>query len=770
VFISGVESGQGDEEEDEEAGISSIVLAEQIQQLVSFSDEARQALSLYREGRGMMLESWDSVDLLAFLEEQGVRPWSAKRASWEYTLSSTWWGSDTNDRSYVGLCEELIVRVAPDMLAVDPDDEIGVGSVLVFLPGWSEIKMVADGLEKRGDADNLWVLKLHSSVEREEQQRIFEPAEDGKVKVILATNIAESSVTINDVRCVIDTGLHREMTYDPKRRMSTLETVWICQSNAVQRKGRAGRVRSGRVYRLYTRDQLESVPWRPAPEMQRCNLAQTCLQTISLGRDPRQFLAGSPDPPSVAAVEAALAELDCIDAIEDGMPPRILPVGQVLSRMPLDPLSGRAMMLGSLFGVPQMTAALLVVGGARSPFLSASTPELRKQIKAVVKEFCPWSDSIAGLRALSKFEKVFQERGALQAQKWALRYKLNYGRLLVMSRQKFQLMVDVQRTGILSTVASEGMDIDEWDWGEDWDSSPHAAAFQESAGAIFEAGEAGAQMDRKDWLDELQSMDREVEDERLLVGILCAAYPTNVAKKEKPSQYDLKALNVGKCGISQRSINSAERSGEGAVQLPAPSWWLYADMKMFNGQHILEDTTLVSGWHVALFSGLRTREEPELELDGWLAVDGSRAALVRLLRQEIRQALVWIAIASSWDRVAQAFVKRSKALLRCLGSAVLFRDFDPADVELVRNWELPVLREGESALQATEDEREEVEEALYRKTVAELKVLLREMGAEVSGKKADLVIRCADALIGGVDQEFGEEVGMFRSEMEAASA
>jgi len=402
--------------------------------------------------------------------------------------------------------------------------------------------------------------------------------------------------------------------------------------------------------------------------------------------------------------------------------------------------------------------------------MSSTDPQVRKEIKTILKEFCPWSDAIAGLRALSQFEQVFQERGAYQAQEWALRYKLVYGRLLAMSRQKFQLMIDVQRTGILSTVSSEGMDIDEWEWGEDWDKSPDAAAFQESAGAIFEAGEASTRMDHKSWLEEIRSADRKVEDERILVGILCAAYPTNVAKKEKPSQYDLKALNVGKCRISQRSINSLEKNDERAVNFPSPSWWLYADMKMFNGQHILEDTTLVSGWNVALFSGLRTREQPKLELDGWLVVDDSKAALVRPLRQEIRQALVWIAIASSWDRVAQAAVKRSRALLRCLGSAVLFRDMDLEDVKVVRNWELPVLKEGESSLQATEDEREEVEEALYRKTVAELKVLLREMGAQASGKKADLVLRCADALIDGVDEDFGDEVGMFRKGMEAATA
>lgn len=162
-------------------------------------------------------------------------------------------------------------------------------------------------------------------------------------EVILATNIAESSVTIDDVLVVVDAGLMREVAYDPVRRLSTLETVWVSQSSAIQRMGRAGRVRCGRCYRLYSRAQLEQAPWRTTPEMQRCELSSTCLQALALRREARDFLARAPDPPSRAAVESALEELLQLGAIraesdEDGgafgMREQMMPLGETISRTP----------------------------------------------------------------------------------------------------------------------------------------------------------------------------------------------------------------------------------------------------------------------------------------------------------------------------------------------------------------------------------------------------------------------------------------------------
>jgi len=749
------------------------VVQDQIMQLTSYSDEIKQA---WREFKGDGEGDLGVDDLLSFLHKQGIVPWNAGRASWEVISSSPWWGNDAkeNDIGFISLAERTILKVYPELLD-EPEDEIGVGAILCFLPGWVEINKLASVLEEGPHADKLWVLRLHSTVSKEEQQQIFEPAPSGKIKVIIGTNIAESSVTIDDVRVVIDTGLHRELTYDPKRRMSTLDTVWICQSNAVQRKGRAGRVRSGKVFRLYSRDQFASIPWRPAPEMQRCNLANTCLQSIALGRDPRVFLAEAPDPPMVSGVEAAMAELVSIDAIQDGAPPTMLPVGQILSRLPLQPLMGRTMLLGTLFGVPQLTAAILAVATGRSPFFIPN--DKREEGVAIRRQFCSWSDIVGELRAVMQFERLMKRKGSERfVQEWAEENFLNYQRLVLISRVKYQLLLDVQRSGCLDAAASEGLNPDEWGWDEEgeWGSEPGddeeqqedrqqeaLETYQDSAGAIFESDDATG-LEYNEWMDEIQSGPKEVRDEKLLIALLCAAFPANFACLPKPEDKQLCTSSASNATVTRTSVNYRKRqagdeSGSGASQLQGPSWWLYSDKRMFNGKLSLINTTLLSPWDVALFGGLRSRtvDDGRLLLDDWIEVEvelPTQEPLLRKLREEVRQAPVWMSIATSWDTVAAAAMKRSKALFTVLGAIVLGQEPDSAAIDFLRRWKLPEVEDGK-ALEAafTEEDRLAIEESLIVKTMAELKVMLREMGQPVSGRKADLVLRCADALIYGKD-------------------
>jgi len=764
------DEGEGDDGA-ADTGPSSETLKEQVRQLTSYSEELRDAWNEFcqnGEDSQTALADREDPELLEFLSAQGIRPWKGGRAQWEVVSSLPWWGSDSSDTSYVHLAEATIRRVVPDMLTVEKDDENGAGAILVFLPGFGEIKLLAELLEKSPDADKLWVLRMHSQVTGWEQQQIFEPADEGKVKVILATNIAESSVTINDVRVIVDAGLHREISYDPKRRMSYLETNWICQSNAVQRKGRAGRVREGQCYRLYTRDQFEVVPWRPAPEMQRCNLAQTCLQCIALNRDPRDFLADAPDPPVVASVEAAMAELTSIEAIREAIPhPKMLPIGKILCRLPLEPLLGRAMILGTLFGVPEMTAGLLAVSAARSPF--NSPPDFRQEARACQREFCSWSDTLASLRALCEYEQIYKDKGESHARRWCDHYFLSAPRLLSLSRIKYQLVLDVQRSGLLNSTALEGLDPDEWFYedeedeeGEE-DEKKKEDEYSDADGTIFEAKEVNPSgLAKEDWIQELKNSNREIENEPLLVGILCAAYPTNVAFREKPAHRDHKTKSSAKAAISIMSVNSSKGREEGLhdMEIPTPSWWLYSDLRMYNSQVLLLDTTMVSPWQLAIFGGLRAKGEEELEFDNWITLQcdtPEEAALVRRLRKEVREAILWVSIATSWDKVAQANVQRAKTLFRVLGCVLTQQEIDQEDLDYMNNWKLPVLEEGGYALEADEEDREEVEEQLFKKTVVELKVLLKELNCKVTGRKSDLVERCADALIYGDDEEAKEK-------------
>ena len=162
--------------------------------------------------------------------------------------------------------------------ALGPD-----GAVLVFLPGWHEISQLRDALEAdpRFGKDVL-VLPLHSMVPPAEQKRVFRRPPPGVKKIVLATNIAETAVTIDDVVFVVDSGRLKEKSYDAHTGVSTLQAAWISRASAQQRRGRAGRVRPGECYRLYSSARMAAFADFQLPEMQRSPLEELCLQVRML--------------------------------------------------------------------------------------------------------------------------------------------------------------------------------------------------------------------------------------------------------------------------------------------------------------------------------------------------------------------------------------------------------------------------------------------------------------------------------------------------------
>mmetsp|Transcript_33069 Transcript_33069/g.80358 ORF Transcript_33069/g.80358 Transcript_33069/m.80358 type:complete len:1277 (+) Transcript_33069:152-3982(+) len=204
----------------------------------------------------------------------------------------------------------------------------GGGSILCFLPGMEEIRTVQRMIDRKGAAKNLKIITLHSSVSSKEQGRIFEAGP----KCILSTNIAETSVTIPDVKYIVDPGRERQSSMlgdddDNNNNSSQLEsqhasvvgsqlvTVDIAKSSAKQRAGRAGRVAPGTVYRLYTRDDHDNRPAFTKPEILRMDLTQLVLHSISLCGDPKigveplGLISGAPDPPPNYKLEQALNSL-----------------------------------------------------------------------------------------------------------------------------------------------------------------------------------------------------------------------------------------------------------------------------------------------------------------------------------------------------------------------------------------------------------------------------------------------------------------------------
>ena len=202
--------------------------------------------------------------------------------------------------------EAQVRRAVEQALAQHP------GDVLVFLPGRREIARVAAALAQlSAPADAPELLELHGDLPVEQQARVLQPAPDGVRRVVLATNVAESSVTLPGVRVVIDSGLAREPRYDPNSGFSRLDVVHVSQASADQRAGRAGRVAEGWAYRLWPQSQrLE--PQRRA-EIGQVELASLALELAAWGSDALRFV----DPPPVGAMAAArdlLARLEALDA------------------------------------------------------------------------------------------------------------------------------------------------------------------------------------------------------------------------------------------------------------------------------------------------------------------------------------------------------------------------------------------------------------------------------------------------------------------------
>lgn len=220
------------------------------------------------------------------------------------------------------------------------------GGILIFLPGVQEIRSCIDVI--RGVlGEKAEILPLHANLSNDEQLAVF--ANTQRWKIIAATNVAETSITIEDVVYVVDSGRVKETSYDPESGLSLLKEQWVTRAAARQRRGRAGRTQPGVCYRLYARRQEEKMGHFPIPEILRTPLESISL-TVKVMReseDVKHFLNRAIDPPEVSAMDKAwdvLQELGAIDA--DGC---LTALGRHISMLPVDLRLGKMLVLGTVF-------------------------------------------------------------------------------------------------------------------------------------------------------------------------------------------------------------------------------------------------------------------------------------------------------------------------------------------------------------------------------------------------------------------------------------
>ncbi|XP_074566104.1 DExH-box ATP-dependent RNA helicase DExH3-like isoform X2 [Curcuma longa] len=285
------------------------------------------------------------------------------------------------------------------------------GAVLVFMTGWDDISCLRDQLRAHpllGDPNRVLVIACHGSMATSEQKLIFEKPPPNVRKVVLATNMAEASITINDIVFVVDCGKAKETTYDALNNTPCLLPSWISKASARQRRGRAGRVQPGECYHLYPRCVYDAFAEYQLPELLRTPLNSLCLQIKSLQVGSiGDFLSASLQPPESLAVQNAVEFLKKIGAL-DGQE-NLTNLGRYLSMLPVDPKLGKMLIMGAVFRC--VDPVLTVVSGlsVRDPFL---LPQDKKDLAGTAKSRFSakdYSDHMALVRAYEGWKDAERE-------------------------------------------------------------------------------------------------------------------------------------------------------------------------------------------------------------------------------------------------------------------------------------------------------------------------------------------------------------------------
>ncbi|KAM0858309.1 hypothetical protein ACQ4PT_047911 [Festuca glaucescens] len=230
--------------------------------------------------------------------------------------------------------------------------EEGPGDILAFLTGQEEIESLERLIQDRvrqlpPDSSKIWITPIYSSLPSEQQMNAFKPAPAGTCKIVLATNIAETSVTIPGIKYVIDPGMVKACAYNPVTGMESLIIIPVSKAQALQRSGHAGREGPGKCFRLFQECEFDKLAECTVPEIKRCNLSNVVLQLKALGIDDIigfDFM----EKPSRTSILKSLEQLILLGALTDDYKLSD-PVGKQMARLPLDPMYSKALIVSSEF-------------------------------------------------------------------------------------------------------------------------------------------------------------------------------------------------------------------------------------------------------------------------------------------------------------------------------------------------------------------------------------------------------------------------------------
>ncbi|XP_023638295.1 DExH-box ATP-dependent RNA helicase DExH5, mitochondrial isoform X3 [Capsella rubella] len=469
---------------------------------------------------------------IAFVVEDALRAADFKEFSTETQESLSCWNPDCIG---FNLIEFLLWHIC---------ENEGPGGILVFMTGWDDISSLKEKLQIHpifGNPDRIMLLACHGSMASFEQRLIFEEPASGVRKIILATNIAETSITINDVAFVIDCGKAKETSYDALNNTPCLLPSWISKVSAQQRRGRAGRVRPGQCYHLYPKCVYDAFAEYQLPEILRTPLQSLCLQIKSLNLGSiSEFLLRALQSPELLAVQKAIEYLKIIGALDENE--YLTTLGRYLSKLPMEPKLGKMLILGAILGC--LDPILTVVAGlsVRDPFL---TPQDKKDLADAAKfQFSrDHSDHLALVRAYEGWKKA-EEESAVYDYCWKNFLSIQSMRAIDSLRKEFfSLLKD---TGLI-------------------DGNPSIC-------------------------------NSEGNDANLTRAVICyGMYPGICSVVHNDRSFSLKTMEDGQVLLYSNSVNARER------KIPYP--WLVFNEKIKVNSVFLRDSTAVSDSTLILFGG-----------------------------------------------------------------------------------------------------------------------------------------------------------------------
>ncbi|XP_077992529.1 putative ATP-dependent RNA helicase DHX34 [Glandiceps talaboti] len=324
------------------------------------------------------------------------------------------------------------------------------GDLLIFLSGMSEISSVTEAARHYATQTKRWiVLPLHSTLSVHEQDKVFDIAPDGVRKCIIATNIAETSVTIDGVRFIADSGKVKEMSYDPKAKMQRLQEFWISRASAEQRKGRAGRTGPGVCFRLYEESDYNDFQEYATPEIHRVPLDSLILQMIAMGL-PNARSFPFIEPPPLSSIENSIVFLKEQGALTEDE--KLTPIGKMLAQLPVDVVIGKMLIMGTVFHVIHPVLSISASLSVQSPFTNKAYHDHNIASARQPLE----SDHGDPFTLLNSYDEWIQVKtqGRNSSRKWCKRRGLEEQRFYEMSKLRQQFKDLLKDHGLL-TLAGE---------------------------------------------------------------------------------------------------------------------------------------------------------------------------------------------------------------------------------------------------------------------------------------------------------------------------